>query len=100
MEEHIERIPHNLDDTRFGDYNLNSQKKAKTMNLTYPHMDKSEEERHASPNASHGNYIVVHTGSTYRESTVVVRSELKPRIRKHKDRHCYDSSVPYVYVVD
>ena len=70
------------------------------MNLTYPHMDKSEEERHVSPNASHGNYIVVHTGSTYRESTVVVRSELKPRIRKHKDRHCYDSSVPYVYVVD
>ena len=68
MEEHIERIPHNLDDTRFGE-----KKKAKTMNLTYLHMDKSEEERHVSPNASHGNYIVVHTGSTYRESTVVVK---------------------------
>ena len=45
-------------------------------------MDSSEEERHVSPNASHGNYIVVHTGSTYREKTVPVRSDLKSETRR------------------
>lgn len=54
------------------------------MTLTYLRMDSSEEERHVSPNASHGNYIAVHTGSTYREKTVTVRSDLKSRDQKRK----------------
>ena len=44
-------------------------------------MGSSEEETHASPNASRGYYIVVHTGSIYIERTVA-RSELKSEAKK------------------
>jgi hypothetical protein len=91
VEEQIEMILHNLNEKK----DIYRGKKVKTMNLTYLDMDSSEEERHVSPNASHRNHIVVHTGSTYRDRTVAVRSDLKSKIRR-EDKHCYDSSVAYV----
>lgn len=47
-------------------------------------MDSSEEDKHVSPNASHRKYIVVHTGSTYKESTVAVGSDLSVKDQKRK----------------
>ena len=92
MVEQIERILHNLEEK------ICYEKRVKTTNFSYHHMDISDEKRHVSPNASHGNYIVVHTGSIYRERTVAVRSDLKYIYinSEEKDRHCCDSSVAYV----